>query len=77
MMSAKISDFLTPSPPCPQIHATSLTELPSFVCFSTNPPPPLGADVINGSPLVYVACSLEGGEEGEMDGQKEGDQSSE
>ena len=40
MTSAKISDFLTPSPPCPQIHATSLTELPYFVCFSTNPPSP-------------------------------------
>ena len=40
MTSAKFLDFLTPSPPCPQIHATSLTELPYFVCFSTNPPSP-------------------------------------
>ena len=33
MMSAKISDFLTPSPPCPQINATSLTKVAFYVCF--------------------------------------------
>ena len=33
MTSAKISDFLTPSPPCPQIHATSLTKVAYYVCF--------------------------------------------
>ena len=54
MTSAKLSDFLTPSPPCPQIHATSLTELPYFVRFSTKPLSPLGAEVINGSPLALA-----------------------
>ena len=32
MMSAKISDFLTP-PPFSQIHATSLTKVADYVCF--------------------------------------------
>ena len=31
--SAIISDFLTPSPPCLQIHATSLTKVAYYVCF--------------------------------------------
>ena len=52
MTSVKFSDFLTP-PPCPRwatglyykIHATSLT-----VSAFPLPPPPLGADVINGWP---------------------------
>ena len=29
--SAKISDFFTP--PCPQIHATTLTKVAYYVCF--------------------------------------------
>ena len=33
MTSAKFSDFLTPSPPCPQIHATSITKVAYYVCF--------------------------------------------
>ena len=33
MTSAKFQDFLTPLPPCPQIHATSLTEVAYYVCF--------------------------------------------
>ena len=41
MMSAKFSDFLTPPPPCPHFHATSLTELPYHVRFSRTPIPPL------------------------------------
>ena len=40
VMSAKISDFLTPSLPCPQIHATSLTKVAYYVCFRRYPPPP-------------------------------------
>ena len=31
MTSVKFSDFLTP--PCPQIHATSLTKVAYYVCF--------------------------------------------
>ena len=31
--SAKISDFLIPSPPCPQIHATFLTKVAYYVWF--------------------------------------------
>ena len=56
MTSAKFSDFLTPSPPCPhwatglyyKIHATSLT-LSAFPL----PPSPLAAEVINGWTLMH------------------------
>ena len=40
MTSAKLSDFFIPFPLCPHFHATSLTELPYFVCFSRTPNPP-------------------------------------
>ena len=52
MMCAKISDFSTPSPPCPHFPATTLTELPYFVRFSRTPFLPSSADVINGSSLM-------------------------
>ena len=37
-MSAKFSDFFSPSPLCPHFHATSLTELPYPARFSRTPP---------------------------------------
>ena len=40
------------SPPFLHFHATSLTELPYFVCISITTPP-LSADVINGSSLQW------------------------
>ena len=42
MTSAKISDFLTPPSPCPQINATSLTKVAYYDCFWRYPsgPPP-------------------------------------
>ena len=40
-MSAKFSDFLTPTlPPIPQIHAISLSKVAYYVCFWRYPPPP-------------------------------------
>ena len=51
MTSAKFSNFFTPSPSCPQIHATSLTQVAYYVCLLLKvSPSPLSADVINGSP---------------------------
>ena len=38
MMSATFSDYLTP--PCPQIHATSLTKLLTMSAFEGTPLPP-------------------------------------
>ena len=32
--------LLDPLPPCPQIHATSLTKVAYYVCFWRYPPPP-------------------------------------
>ena len=40
MMSANVSDFLTP-PPHVHFHATSLTKLPYCICFWVTPPPSL------------------------------------
>ena len=39
MKSAKFSKFFSSPPPYLHFHATSLTELPYFVCFSRTPPP--------------------------------------
>ena len=55
--SAKSSDFLTPSPPSPQINTTSLTKVAYYVCFWRYPSP-LSADVINGSPLRVITATL-------------------
>ena len=49
----KFQIFLPP-PPFPQIHATSLTKVAYYVCFWRYPPP-LSADVINGSPRTTRA----------------------
>ena len=51
MTSAKFGDFLNPSPPCPQNHATSLTTS-SFGLT----PSPLSADVIYGCPLIRTTA---------------------
>ena len=53
MTSANFSDFLTPTllVRTGQLVYTIKFTLPYIVRFSTNPLPPLGADVTNGCPL--------------------------
>ena len=50
--SAKLSDFITPTPFLSLSHSRNLCYLCLLFMSHDPPPPPLSVDVINGSPLI-------------------------
>ena len=57
----KILGFFDPLPPCPHlglIYSTKFTNLPYYIFFWANPPPPHSADIIYGCPICTHALLL-------------------
>ena len=54
---SKIFGILDPLPPCPHLGVLNSRNLPYYIFFWDNPPPPLSADVIYGCPLFMTSNS--------------------